>query len=191
MQGITTMSTNTKNPTLLLWRVRLGSALRTFLACSIVGCTTLYGPATLRRLLRYPAFSYLTTVLIVSDATLGETLRGFWRALYAIAEVMILSALSLWLVGPARFANSNSLSAAAAAVSAFVVALPESTSLMSKRIAFGQIVIMYVGLVNHGAQTGVIEHLIHVAASTALGALASVLAMLFPYPRLAYSEVTN
>lgn len=185
MQRVTDYTKNV-NPT----RLRLGSALRTFLACSIVGCATLYGPATLKRILdQYAAYSYLTTVLIVSDATLGETVRGFWRAVYATVEVMILSALSLWVVGPDRIRNSNSLAAAAVAVSAFVVALPESTHLMSKRIAFGQIVIVYVGVVIHGAQTGVIEHLIHVAASTALGALASVLAMFFPYPRLAYSEV--
>jgi hypothetical protein len=181
--------TNKRNPTHLMWRVHLCSALRTTLACSIVGCTTLYGPATLQRLLAYPAFSYLTTILIVSDATLGDTLRSFWHAVYATIQVMILSIPSLWLVDPACL--TNSLAAVAVALSAFVVALPESTHLMSKRIAFGQIVIVYVGAVIHGAQTGIIMHLIHVASSTALGAVASVLAMFFPYPRLAYNEVTR
>ncbi|XP_030925574.1 uncharacterized protein LOC115952546 [Quercus lobata] len=175
------------NPTHLLWRVRLCSALRTVLACSIVGCTTLYGPETLQRLLAYPAFSYLTTILIVSDATLGDTLRSFWHAIYATIQVTILSIPSLWLVGPARF--TNSLAAVGVALCTFVVALPESTHLMSKRIAFGQIVIVYVGVVIHGAQTGIIKHLIHMASSTALGVVASVLAMFFPYPRLAYNEV--
>ena len=96
---------------------------------------------------------------------------------------------SLWLVGPARF--TNSLAAVGVAFCTFVVALPESTHLMSKRIAFGQIVIVYVGVVIHGAQTGTIKHLIHVASSTALGVVASVLAMFFPYPRLSYNEVTG
>lgn len=177
------------NPTHLLWRVRLCSALRTILACSIVGCTTLYGPETLQRLLAYPAFSYLTTILIVSDATLGDTLRSFWHAICATIQVTILSMPSLWLVGPARF--TNSLAAVGVALCTFVVALPESTHLMSKRIAFGQIVIVYVGVVIHGAQTGTIKHLIHVASSTALGVVASVLAMFFPYPRLSYNEVTG
>jgi hypothetical protein len=125
----------------------------------------------------------------VSDATLGDTLRSFWHAVYATIQVMILSIPSLWLVDPACL--TNSLAAVAVALSAFVVALPESTHLMSKRIAFGQIVIVYVGAVIHGAQTGIIMHLIHVASSTALGAVASVLAMFFPYPRLAYNEVTR
>lgn len=185
MQRVTT----SMNPTHLLWRVRLCSALRTILACSIVGCTTLYGPATLQRFLAYPAFSYLTTILIVSDATLGDTLRSFWHAISATIQVTIFSLPSLWLVGPARF--TKSLAAVGVALCTFVVALPESTHLMSKRIAFGQIVIVYVGVVIHGAQTGIIKHLIHVASSTALGVVASVLAMLIPYPRLAYNEVTG
>ncbi|KAJ4840999.1 hypothetical protein Tsubulata_018691, partial [Turnera subulata] len=175
------------DPTTALWLTRLGSALRTTLACTIVGCTTLYCPASLRHLLAYPAFSYVTTLLIVSDATLGGTLRGCCHALYASVQVIIPSMLILGVIGPARF--TNGLAAVAVAVSAFLVALPESTPLLAKRIAFGQIVIVYVGTVIHGAQTGVVMHPVHVASSTALGAFASVLAMLLPYPRLAYHEI--
>ncbi|KAF3449206.1 hypothetical protein FNV43_RR09934 [Rhamnella rubrinervis] len=170
-----------------LWRKRLGCALRTALACTIVGCTTLYGPERLRRLLTYPAFSYVMTVLIVSEATLGDTLRSSWHVLLGTVQVMIPSVLSLWLIGPSRF--TKELAAVAVALNAFVIALPESTPLMSKRVAFGQIVIVYVGTVVHGAQTGSFMHPIHVASSTAIGALASVLALLFPYPRLAYYEL--
>ncbi|KAJ7977110.1 p-hydroxybenzoic acid efflux pump subunit aaeB [Quillaja saponaria] len=158
--------------------MRLVSALRTALACTIVGCTTLYGPPPVRRLLEYPAFSYVTTILIVSDATLGDTLRGCWNVLYAIFQVMTLSIFGLWVIGPAQF--TNCLAAWAVAMSAFVVALPESSNLMCKRIAFGNLVIVYVGTIIHGAETGVVMHPIHVTSSTALGALASVLAMLFP-----------
>ncbi|PON44526.1 P-hydroxybenzoic acid efflux pump subunit [Parasponia andersonii] len=170
-----------------LWRTRLGCALRTVLACTIVGCTTLYGPEPLQRLLSYSAFSYVTTILIVSEATLGGTLRGFWLVVYAAVQVLIPSMLSLWLIGPARF--TNALAAVAVALSAFVAALPESTPLLCKRLAFGQTVIVYVGTVVYGAQTRPFMHPIHVASSTALGALASVLATLFPFPRLAHWEV--
>ncbi|KAJ7977112.1 p-hydroxybenzoic acid efflux pump subunit aaeB [Quillaja saponaria] len=170
-----------------LWLVRLSSAIRTALACTIVGCTTLYGPPPVRRLLEYPAFSYVTTILIVSDATLGDSLRGCWNVFYAILQVMTLSILGLWVIGPARF--TNGLAALAVAVSASVVALPESSNLMCKRIAFGNLVIVYVGTVVHGAETGIVMHPIHVTSSTALGAMASVLAMLLPYPRLANCEV--
>ncbi|KAI9153146.1 hypothetical protein LWI28_006704 [Acer negundo] len=170
-----------------LWRVRLGSASRTALACSIVGCTTLYGPEPLRRIPEFTAFSYVTTILIVSDATLGDAMRGCWQALYATALVVILSILCLWSIGPGRF--TSVLAAAVVAVTSFVVALPESTDLLAKRIAFGQIVIVCVGTVIHGAETGVVMLPIHVASSTALGALASVLAMLLPFPCLSYYEV--
>ncbi len=177
------------NQTQAVWRVRLGFAFRTILACAIMGCTTMYGPAPVRHFLTFPAFSYLTTILIVSDATLGDALRGCWHALFATIQALVPSILSLWLIGPAKF--TNGLAALAVAINAFVIALPESTNMMSKRIAFGQIVIVYVGAVIQGAQTGALIHPIHVASSTALGAVASVLAMFFPYPRLAYYEVRN
>ncbi|KAL5550000.1 hypothetical protein UlMin_000176, partial [Ulmus minor] len=170
-----------------IWRARLVSALRTVIACSIVGCTTIYGPAPLRRVLTYPSVSYLTAILIVSEATLGDTLRGFCQALYATVQVLFPSWLTLWIIGPARL--TRELAAVAVAISAFVVALPESTPLLAKRLAFGQIVIVYVGTVVHGSSTGSFMHPIHVASSTTLGALASVLAMLLPFPRLAYCEV--
>ncbi|PON84674.1 P-hydroxybenzoic acid efflux pump subunit [Trema orientale] len=170
-----------------LWRTRLGCALRTVLACTIVGCTTLYGPEPLQRLLSYSAFSYVTTILIVSEGTLGGALRGFWLVVYAAVQVLIPSMLSLWLIGPARF--TNALAAVAVALSAFVAALPESTPLLCKRLAFGQTVIVYVGTVVYGAQTRPFMHPIHVVSSTALGALASFLATLFPFPRLAHWEV--
>ncbi|KAK9985310.1 hypothetical protein SO802_030261 [Lithocarpus litseifolius] len=170
-----------------VWRVRLGSALRTILACTIVGCTTLYSPASVKHFLRYPAFSYVTTVLIVSDATLGDALRGCWHALFATIQALLPSMLCLWVIGPARF--TNELAALAVATNAFLVALPESTHLMCKRIAFGQIVIVYVGAAINGAKARAITHPIHVASSTALGVLASLLAMLLPYPHLAFYEL--
>ena len=171
-----------------VWRARLGSALRTTLACTIVGCTSLYGPEPLRRYLEFPAFSYVTAILIVSDATLGDTLRGCWHVLCATLQAMIISLLSLRVIGPGNF--SNHVAAMVVAAGSFVVALPESMDLLTKRIAFGQLVIVYVSAVVHGAQTGLTIYPIHVASSTALGAVASVLAMLLPYPRLAYYEVT-
>ena len=172
-----------------VWRVRLGSALRTILACTIVGCTTLYSPASVKHFLRYPAFSYVTTILIVSDATLGDALRGCWHALFATIQALLPSMLCLWVIGPARF--TNELAALAVATNAFLVALPESTHLMCKRIAFGQIVIVYVGAAINGAKARAITHPIHVASGIALGVLASLLAMLLPYPHLAFYEVIN
>ncbi|TYH89570.1 hypothetical protein ES332_D01G271500v1 [Gossypium tomentosum] len=169
------------------WRLRLESALRTVLACSIVGCTTLYGPESVRHTITFPAFSYVTTILIVSDATLGDALRGCWHVLCASIQVILPSMLILRLIGPSRF--NFGLAAVAVALSSFLIALPGSTHLTAKRIAFGQTVIIYVGAVIQGAKTGIIIHPIHVAASTALGAVASILAMLFPYPHLAYREV--
>ncbi|WOH01100.1 hypothetical protein DCAR_0520481 [Daucus carota subsp. sativus] len=166
----------------MMWRMRLESAVRTAVACTIVGCSTLYGPSHLRSHVTFPAFSYVTAILILSDATLGDSLRGSWHALCATVQVVPVSILSLWIIGPAS-------AALAVAVMAFLIAVPERTNILSKRIAFGQVVIVYVGAVVYGSAAGAVIHPLHVASSTALGALASVVAALLPFPRLASNEV--
>ncbi|XP_022143731.1 uncharacterized protein LOC111013575 [Momordica charantia] len=175
--------------TAALWRIRLGSALRAALACSIVGAVTLFGPAPVRHMLTFSAFSYVTTVSIVlSDAvSLGHAVRGCCHVAWAVTSVLVTSVPCLWLIGTARF---NSVAAAAAvAVSAFVVALSERAHLLTKRIAFGQLVIVYVGTAIHGGETSFFMHPLRVASSTAAGALAAAVAMMIPYPRLSSCQI--
>ncbi|XP_048425278.1 uncharacterized protein LOC103949017 [Pyrus x bretschneideri] len=170
-----------------MWLTCLASAFRTCLACTIVALTTLYGPQSLRRQVTFPAFSYVTVLLIVPDATLGHTLCGCWLGLYATAQTIGPAVLSLWLIGPAQL--STSTTALAVGLAAFVVALPEYTYFVTKRIALGQIVIMYVIAYINGGHTDAIMHPVHVATSTGIGVLACVLALLIPFPRLASREV--
>ncbi|XP_050369266.1 uncharacterized protein LOC126787416 [Argentina anserina] len=171
-----------------MWLTCLTSTFRTALACIIVAITTLYGPLSLRHQVPFPAFSYFTVILIAPDATLGATFHGFWLALYATIQSVGLAILSLSLIKPAHL--SSSTTALAVGVAAFVVVLPgEATHLVSKRIALGQIVIMYVFAFKEGGSTKTIMHPVHVAASTAVGVLACVLALLVPFPRLACGEV--
>ncbi|KAF2604515.1 hypothetical protein F2Q70_00028044 [Brassica cretica] len=171
-----------------MWRTCLASAFRTALACTIVGAATLYGPEWILRYVAFPAFSYVTIILIITDATLGDTLRGCWLALYATCQSVAPAIITLKLIGPARLTAGTT--ALAAALAAFVVVLPNgSTHLVAKRIALGQIVLIYViGYIN-GAETDPVMHPLRVAASTALGVIACVLALLVPLPRLATSEV--
>lgn len=71
-----------------------------------------------------------------------------------------------------------------------MVALPgEATHLVSKRIALAETVIVYVFAFINGGSTEAIMHPLHVAASTGVGVLACVLALLVPFPRLASQEV--
>ncbi|KAG2673521.1 hypothetical protein I3760_13G095600 [Carya illinoinensis] len=140
-------------------RACIASAFRTAFACIIVGCTTMY----------------------------GDTLRGCWLALFATVQSVGAAILCLRVIEPARF--SSLTTALAVALRSFVVALPESTHLVSKRIGLGQVAIVYVVAFINGSHTDPVMHPLHVAASTAVGVLACVLALLLPYPRLAYSEV--
>ncbi|KAF7805479.1 fusaric acid resistance-like protein [Senna tora] len=171
-----------------LWRQCLASALRSALACTIVGMITLYGPSSIQRLIAFPAFSYATVILIINDATLGDTLRGCWLALYATIQSIGPAILSLWLIGPRRFTTATT--ALAVALASFVVALPvESTHMIAKRIALGEIVLVYVVAYANGARTEPLMHPLRLAASVAIGVLASVLALLIPFPRLASHQV--
>ncbi|KAK1403584.1 ATP-dependent Clp protease proteolytic subunit-related protein 1, chloroplastic [Heracleum sosnowskyi] len=168
-------------------RMRLESAVRTAVACTIVGCTTLYGPSHFQNHVPFPSFSYVTAILIVSDSTLGDTIRGSWHAFCATVQVVPISILSLWIFGPASF--SPATAAMAVVVMSFLVGVPRSTDLLCKRIGFGQVVIVYVGAVAYGDAPGAVLRPLHLASSTGLGALASVIATFLPFPRLAISEV--
>ncbi|AEC08170.1 hypothetical protein AtNW77_Chr2g0248401 [Arabidopsis thaliana] len=171
-----------------MWRTCLASAFRTALACTIVGSATLYGPEWINRHVAFPAFSYVTVILIITDATLGDTLRGCWLALYATCQSVGPAIVTLKLIRPARLTAETT--ALAAALAAFVVVLPNSsTHLVAKRIALGQIVLIYVIGYIKGAKTDPVMHPLQVAASTALGVVACVLALLVPLPRLATCEV--
>lgn len=189
----------------VIWRMKLHSAFRTAFACTIVGTTTLYGPSCIRSTVSFPAFSYLTAILIVSDANLGDTIRGCCHAFYAILQVLPLSMLSVMIIrhyynsfsiSPVRVINLNAVAAFMVALTSFLLGLPKTTPLLAKRIAFGQIVVLFVDIANHGNQYSnsnngmiIIMLPLRVASSTALGAVSSLLALLLPYPRLAYSEV--
>lgn len=198
-----------------MWRMKVQSAIRTSIACTIIGCTTLYGPSRIRSAVTFPAFSYLTAILIVSDANLGDTIKGCCHAFYAILQVVPLSILSIIVLRQYYYymhslsssedddevvVNVNAgLAAFMVVINSFLVGLPESTPLLAKRIGFGQIVILFVDIVNHGNyyfSNGMITTIImllplRVASSTALGALSSLLALSLPFPRLACSQVRN
>lgn len=176
----------------MLHQACLASAFRTSLACTIVGLTTLFGPNPINDIIAFPALSYLTAILIIRDATLGETLRGCWLALCATIQSTVPAMLGFWCIGPAAKFFSEGTTVFAVALAAFVVVLPaeSTTHLMAKRLALGQIVVLYVvAYVREEVRRELLMHPLRVAASTALGVLACVLAMLFPYPRLAYHQV--
>ncbi|MCL7042469.1 hypothetical protein MKW94_016052 [Papaver nudicaule] len=179
----------TISPAQALWRSRLVAAFRIALACSIVGFVTLFGPILIQQEVAFPALTYVIVILIVTEATLGDTIRGCWHAIFATCQGVLPAILSLWLIGPARY--SISASVLAVTLTSFAITLPESTHLICKRIALGQIVILYSVTSIDGVHNEAFTHARHVAASTALGALASLLALVFPYPRLASFEVRN
>nr|XP_016462547.1 PREDICTED: uncharacterized protein LOC107785698 [Nicotiana tabacum] len=174
----------------IMWRMRLHSALRTVLAYSIIGCSTLYGPPWLRKLAAFPAFSYVTATLITSDSTLGDTLSGSWHAILATVQTVPLSILGVWIAANGSDRLSPVASALALALTSLLVSLVECTHFRCKKIAFGQLVLVFADGVIRGLNTSAFVHPLRVAWSTVLGIVASLLALSLPYPRLAYYEVS-
>ncbi|PWA59284.1 hypothetical protein CTI12_AA389400 [Artemisia annua] len=171
-----------------LWLSGLSAAFRTTTACCIVAVATLFGPEVFKRQVAFPAFSYVTVILIITGASLGDTFRGCWDALCATVLTVIPAILGLATLGPARL--TTALTAVIVGMAAFVVMLPDQkTHLVSKRIALGQIVIIYVVAYDKGGETDPVMHPVHVAASTAVGVLACVVSLLLPYPGLATCQV--
>ncbi|PIN10863.1 hypothetical protein CDL12_16535 [Handroanthus impetiginosus] len=187
-QNTPLMSSKVEERARVICRMRLHSALRTALAYLIVGGATIYGPKVLVNKIKFAAFSYLTAVLIVSDASLGDTLKGCWHAFCATAQVVPLAMLVRRNIDPTG-GLSVGMAAAAVALAAFLVALPESTHMTAKKIAFGQIVLVCADAVASEDTRAGFMHPAYIAASTALGAFASVLAMVIPYPSLASDKV--
>ncbi|KAI3732818.1 hypothetical protein L1987_64027 [Smallanthus sonchifolius] len=171
-----------------IWLSCLAASLRTATACAIVAAVTLFGPAPFRRQVAFPAFSYVTVILIITGASLGDTLRGCWDAVCASVLTVIPAILGLWAIGRGQL--TTALTSVVVGLAAFVVMLPDhKTHLVSKRIALGQIVIIYVVAYDMGGETDPVMHPVHVAASTAVGVVACVVALLIPYPGLATCQV--
>lgn len=72
-----------------------------------------------------------------------------------------------------------------------MVVLLGPANLVARRVALGQIVIVYVVVFSNGGRTEAVMRPAHVAASTVVGMLACVLALLVPIPRLASREVKH
>ncbi|CAL4904680.1 unnamed protein product [Urochloa decumbens] len=173
------------------WRSCVASGLRAALACTIVGLVSLYAPAAVRRHITFPAFSYVVTVIIVTDATLGTALRGAVSALHATLMGAAPSVLALWLAHRTGAAQSVLATSAVVALTAFAVALPESVGPVAKRIALGQIIIIYVATFQRGEGFAPLVHPANVVVCTALGVTAALLAVLLPWPRLASREARD
>ncbi|PHT36584.1 hypothetical protein CQW23_24284 [Capsicum baccatum] len=191
MEAATTTTVSVAEHNHIMWRMRLRSAIRTVVAYAIIGCSTLYGPPWFKNLAAFPAFSYVTATLVTSDSTLGDTLSGCWHAIIATVQTMPLSMLNLWIATAPNGSNRlfPVVSALALALSSLLVALVECTDIRCKKIAFGQLVLVFADGVIRGVHISVVVHPLRVAYSTVLGMVASLLALSLPYPRLAYFEV--
>ncbi|KAK6778586.1 hypothetical protein RDI58_025304 [Solanum bulbocastanum] len=174
----------------VMWWMRLHSAIRTVVAYSIIGCSTLYGPPWLKKFATFPAFAYVTATLVTSESTLGDTLSGCWDAILAMVQTMPLSMLGVWVAtANGRNRLSPIASSLALGVTSLLVAIVECTHIRCKKIAFGQLVLVFADGVIRGVHTSVFVHPLRVACSTVLGIVASLLAFSLPYPKLAYFEV--
>lgn len=173
-----------------MWKSRMASAFRTGWACVMVGFAIEYYKMRLHKPMDFQPFAYLTATLIVGEACLGEAVQGAVLALCGTLQGACPALLSLWLMGPSSASAWTIM--LVVTVSGFLVSLPKSTHIVTKRVALGQIVIVYVAaFMNREKHVEASVYPLHAALSTAVGAAASILALLVPVPRLACLKVTR
>uniref|UniRef100_A0A0D9XN13 Integral membrane bound transporter domain-containing protein n=1 Tax=Leersia perrieri TaxID=77586 RepID=A0A0D9XN13_9ORYZ len=176
------------------WRWSVASGFRAALACTIVGVASVYAPLAIRRHLTFPAFAYVVTVIVMTtgegDATLGSALRATLAALHATVMGAVPSVLPLWLAHRTGAGESVVATTAVVALSTFAVALAGSAGPVAKRIALGQIIIVYVARFRQESMP-VLLHPANVVACTALGVVAALLGVSLPLPRLARREARD
>ncbi|KAJ4772227.1 p-hydroxybenzoic acid efflux pump subunit aaeB [Rhynchospora pubera] len=185
----------TSNRTVSYWWSCMSPALRTALACIIVGVASIHGPDTVRRHVTFPAFSYVVSIMLVGEATLGDALHGTMSAIYGTVLGIIPAMITLYFVKAVGIPIATTT--ATVFVMAFVVSWTRPSDSIAKRIALGQTVLIFATnfghdeVVDQGRVRGSIMKPAHVAASTVLGVAAAILALVFPYPRLALNEVSQ
>uniref|UniRef100_A0A0D9XVZ4 Integral membrane bound transporter domain-containing protein n=1 Tax=Leersia perrieri TaxID=77586 RepID=A0A0D9XVZ4_9ORYZ len=176
------------------WRWSVASGFRAALACTIVGVASVYSPMAIRRHLTFPAFSYVVTVIVMTtgegDATLGSALRATLAALHATAMGAVPSVLPLWLAHRTGAGESVVATTAVVTLSTFAVTVAGSAGAVAKRIALGQIIILYVARFRQESMP-VLLHPANVVACTALGVAAALLGVSLPWPRLARREARD
>ncbi|CAN6472297.1 unnamed protein product [Victoria cruziana] len=171
-----------------MWKSRMASAFRTGWACVMVGFAIEYYKMRLHKPMDFQPFAYLTATLIVGEACLGEAVQGAVLALCGTLQGACPALLSLWLMGPSSASAWTIM--LVVTVSGFLVSLPKSTHIVTKRVALGQIVIVYVAaFMNREKHVEASVYPLHAALSTAVGAAASILALLVPVPRLACLKI--
>lgn len=184
---------STSNCMVSFWWSCVGPALRTALACIIVGVTSIHGPEKVRHHVTFPAFSYVTTIMLVGEETLGGALHGTMSAIYGTVLGILPAMIASYFIE--AVGSLIVTTTATVFIMAFIVSWTQPLNLIAKRIALGQIVLIFAtnfehGDVDHGHVMSSIMKPANVAASTVLGVVAAVLALVFPYPRLALNEVS-
>ncbi|KAJ4779835.1 p-hydroxybenzoic acid efflux pump subunit aaeB [Rhynchospora pubera] len=185
----------TSNRTVSYWWSCMSPALRTALACIIVSVASIHGPDTVRHHVTFPAFSYVVSIMLVGEATLGDALHGTMSAIYGTVLGIIPAMITLYFVKAVGIPIATTT--ATVFVMAFVVSWTRPSDSIAKRIALGQTVLIFATnfghdeVVDQGRVRGSIMKPAHVAASTVLGVAAAILALVFPYPRLALNEVSQ
>eukprot|EP01018_Ginkgo_biloba_P034008 Gb_26774 [translate_table: standard] len=180
------MATRPVNYEQVFWQSRVSAAFRTGWACFMVGVMMQYSNMH-NHWMAFPVFAYVMTVTVVGESSLGEALRASCSVLAGTVNGVCPTIVILWLIKPVRF--SLWVTTVCVTVSSFIIAYPKATHITSKRVAFAQIVIIYISAFMMRESMNAVTYPLRVAGTTALGAACAVLALILPIPKLACYQV--
>lgn len=166
----------------VFWQSRVSAAFRTGWACLMVGIVMQYSSMH-HHWLAFPVFAYVVTVTVVGEASFGEALRSAFSVLIGTLHGAFPTIAILWLIKPQRF--SVWATTACVTVSCFFIAYAKVVNITSKRVAFAQVVIIYISAFMMRETMDSITYPLRIAGTTALGAGCALLALILPVPKLA------
>lgn len=166
----------------VFWQSRVSAAFRTGWACLMVGIVMQYSSMH-HHWLAFPVFAYVMAVTVVGEASFGEALRSAFSVLVGTLHGVFPTIATLWFIKPQRF--SVWTTTACVTVSCFSIAYPKVTNITSKRVAFAQVVIIYISAFMMKETMDAVTYPLRIAGSTALGAGCALLALILPVPKLA------
>ncbi|KAJ7524377.1 hypothetical protein O6H91_17G002200 [Diphasiastrum complanatum] len=169
------------------WRGRLIAALKTGLACFMTGILLQEGKRCIDWL-AFPVFSFVITVTVVGESTLGRGLHDAMRVLVGTIQSTVMAIVVMKLLYPHKLSVAASVSCIA--ISSFLIMYPKATHTLSKRVALAQTAIIYMSAYLQQDQMNGLIFPLRLATTTMMGTTIGTISILLPIPpRLAYYEI--
>lgn len=170
----------------VFWRSRLNAAFRTGWACFMAGLI-LQLSSMHSQWVTFPVFSYVMAVSVVGESTFGKAFQDTLGVLKGAIQGAAMPMLVMQIISPKRI--SLEVAITLIAMSSFIITYPQKMHIMAKRVALAHSGIIYITAVVQREDMDKVYFPLKLAATTIVGAVCGLIALVLPFPRLAMFHV--